>query len=222
MNEFPRLDILPAAQRRLWRKLEMVKSNAFVLYGGTAVALYLGHRESVDFDFFTHEDFQPEDLYRKYPFLQGSEVLQSQFNTLTVLSEGGAADSVKISFFGGLRFGRLGAPQLPGDGVVEIASLLDSLALKLKVLLQRVEAKDYRDIDALLASGMDLATGLGGARALFPEFAPQECLKALTYFNDSGLKALGPQLERRLVEAVERVHSIPVVAIKDKKLSQSY
>jgi hypothetical protein len=47
----PRLDIVPPPQRRLWDELAAVPA-AFVLYGGTAVALQLGHRTSVDFDFF--------------------------------------------------------------------------------------------------------------------------------------------------------------------------
>ncbi len=48
----PRLDILPAPQRRLWTELHEVPRN-FVLYGGTAIALRLGHRQSIDFDFFS-------------------------------------------------------------------------------------------------------------------------------------------------------------------------
>ena len=66
MSDFPRLDILPAAQCTLWPKLAEVRRHSFVLYGGTAVALYLGHRESVDFDFFTHQTFQPEELFASY------------------------------------------------------------------------------------------------------------------------------------------------------------
>jgi len=50
-NFTPRLDILPPSQRRLWDELSAVPEE-FVLYGGTAIALHLGHRESVDFDFF--------------------------------------------------------------------------------------------------------------------------------------------------------------------------
>ena len=46
----PRIDMLLAPQRRLWDELIDVPEQ-FVLYGGTAVALYLGHRDSVDFDF---------------------------------------------------------------------------------------------------------------------------------------------------------------------------
>ena len=49
----PRLDILPAAQRKLWPELKPVQQQGFVLYGGTAIALRLGHRQSVDFDFFS-------------------------------------------------------------------------------------------------------------------------------------------------------------------------
>jgi len=39
----PRLDILPAAQRLLWRKLRPIQQFGYVLYGGTAIALRLGH-----------------------------------------------------------------------------------------------------------------------------------------------------------------------------------
>ncbi|MBN9405087.1 MAG: nucleotidyl transferase AbiEii/AbiGii toxin family protein [Burkholderiales bacterium] len=49
----PRLDVLPRAQQRLWPQLSKVRGLGFVLYGGTAIALRLGHRESVDFDFFS-------------------------------------------------------------------------------------------------------------------------------------------------------------------------
>ncbi len=54
----PRLDILPLPQRRLWAELSAVPPE-FVLYDGTALALHLGHRESVDFDFFGN---RPLDL----------------------------------------------------------------------------------------------------------------------------------------------------------------
>lgn len=44
------LDILPAAQRSLWDDKIGRGFPGCVLYGGTALALRLGHRESVDFD----------------------------------------------------------------------------------------------------------------------------------------------------------------------------
>jgi hypothetical protein len=69
--------------------------------------LYLGHRTSVDFDFFTHEGFQPEDQFRQFSCLAGGQVLQSQPDTLTVLvqPDAGQPDTVKVSLFGALDFG---------------------------------------------------------------------------------------------------------------------
>jgi hypothetical protein len=222
MTSFPRLDILPLAQRQLWPELATVADAAFVLYGGTAIALHLGHRESVDFDFFTDQTFQPEDLVAKFRFLHKAELLQTQRDTLTVLTAGNGNDShrVKISFFGGFAFGRLKDPQRTPDGVLEVASLQDLLAHKLKVLLQRVEPKDYLDIDAMLQNGLDLAQGCAGAHALFTAFAPQECLKALTYFNDPSLEILSEPLKQRLVKAAAGVKSIPDVNVRFRTLSK--
>jgi hypothetical protein len=223
LNPFPRLETLPPAQRKLWPELSAVTGNAFVLYGGTAIALYLGHRQSIDFDFFTDRSFQPEELLGQLSFLRQAELLQTLPNTLTVLTadDAQASNRVKLSFFGGLDFGRLEDPRRTPDSVLEIASLQDLLAHKLKVLLQRVDAKDYSDIDALLQHGLDLAQGCAGARALFTAFAPQECLKALTYFSDPALGGLSGALKRRLIEAVASVSSIPNVTVRSKKLTAS-
>ena len=217
MSAFPRLDILPASQRTLWPHLADASRDSFVLYG-TAVALYLGHRESVDFDFFTHLTFQPDELINRYLFLREAEVLQSQPNTLTVITAGRDAGGVKISFFGGLTFGRLAQPQRTPDRVMTVASRDDLLAHKLKTVLQRVETKDYADVDALLRSGLNLSSGLAGARILFPAFAPQECLKALTYFEDEALRDLPQDLEERVLNAVKNVRSLPIVSLASSTL----
>ena len=47
----PRLDMLPSSQLRLWPELNAAPTD-FVLYGGTGLALQIGHRSSEDFDFF--------------------------------------------------------------------------------------------------------------------------------------------------------------------------
>jgi len=84
----PRSDILPISQRRLWDELVEVP-EAFTLYGETAIALHLGHRESVDFDFFSTASFASDRLYASLPFLDGAEVLQSKPDTLTCLVDRG-------------------------------------------------------------------------------------------------------------------------------------
>jgi hypothetical protein len=69
----PRLDILPPAQRRLWNELAAIPAE-FVLYGGTAIALHLGHRASVDFDFFGDRPLDPSKLTLAIPLLAAATV----------------------------------------------------------------------------------------------------------------------------------------------------
>jgi hypothetical protein len=75
------------------------------------------------------------------------------------------------------------------------------------------------DVDALLQSGLSLSAGLAGAQLLFPAFAPQECLKALTYFEDEALSDLPPNLDERLLTAVKSVRSVPTVSLASSRLS---
>jgi hypothetical protein len=75
----PHLDILPPAQRRVWDELAAVPAQ-FVLYGGTALALHLGHRQSEDFDFFADRDIDPAEIYRTTPFLAGSQITQLEIS----------------------------------------------------------------------------------------------------------------------------------------------
>src|SRR4249920_2844285 len=93
----PKFHTLAAPQRTLWSELSEVPGE-FVLYRGTAIALHLGHRESVDFDFFGDCEFNPFELYARIPFLAGAQVLQQERNTLTCSVE--RSGPVKVSFFG--------------------------------------------------------------------------------------------------------------------------
>jgi len=61
----PNLQILPPAQRRLWDELGHTPRE-FVLYGGTALALRLGHRHSEDFDFFSNKYSLPKFSARRF------------------------------------------------------------------------------------------------------------------------------------------------------------
>ena len=212
----PCKDMLPLAQQRLWPDLHAAASLGFALYGGTAIALRLGHRESVDFDFFSEKPLDRDVIRAAFPFLALSTVLQDQPNTLTVrVSDGNSeTDWVKVSFFGTIAFGRVGKPDITDDGVLQVASLDDLMACKVKVILQRAEAKDYRDIAAMVGAGVSLAKGLGAARLLFgSNFQPSESLKALVYFEDGDLHTLSKAEKVCLVKAASEVCDIPKVKI---------
>lgn len=208
-NFTPRLDALPAEQRRFWPELASVPPD-FVLYGGTGLALRLGHRQSVDFDFFSSEAFRPDDLEQRLPFFQKVEVAQRKPNTLTFTLF--REKPIKVSFFGGLSIGRTGEPELTVDGVAAVASLLDIGATKASVVQVRAEAKDYRDVLALLEAGVSLSDMLGAAGALYPEqFNPLITLKALSYFRDGDLGELTAREQEALTAAVRTIGPIPKI-----------
>lgn len=65
----PQWRILPGAQRHLWPHLRQAAALGFVLYGGTAIALRLGHRTSVDFDFFSEKPVDRDAIKAAFPFM---------------------------------------------------------------------------------------------------------------------------------------------------------
>jgi len=134
----------------------------------------------------------------------------------------GATEYVKLSFFGNIDNGRVSEPEETADGVMVVASLADMMAHNLKVILQRIEAKDYRDIAAMLKDGMRLDDAMAGACALFGKtFQPSESLKALVYFEGGDLDALSGDERAVLVSAVKRVKKIPPCIIRSKFLVDS-
>jgi hypothetical protein len=197
----PRLDILPAPQRALWPELDATPEH-FTLYGGTALALRLGHRQSADFDFFSHTAFDPAALAREIPYLVGAEQVQVAGHTLTCRVERGGP--VLVSFFGNLGLGEAAPREVGAGSKVHVASLLDIAGTKAAVVQQRAQARDYLDIDALLRHGIDLPQLLAAGTVVYGRsFNPLITLKALSYFED--VPALPADLRERLSTAVEAV-----------------
>jgi Nucleotidyl transferase AbiEii toxin, Type IV TA system len=213
----PRLEVLPPPQRRLWNELAEIPPE-FVLYGGTAIALYLGHRQSADFDFFGNRALDPNHLTLAIPFLNGATVTQREPNTLSCVVD--RDGPVQLSFFGLPEVPRLRPPSVAPDNGLRVASLIDLAGMKASVVQMRAEAKDYVDIDAILADGrIDLPTALAGAREIYgSQFNPQITLKALSYFDDGDLPRLPQRLKDRLAHAVSAVDlgRLPVVAAETR------
>jgi hypothetical protein len=200
----PRLDILPPPQRRLWAELCDVPAD-FVLYGGTAIALHLGHRQSIDFDFFGDRPFDPVKLAGSIPFMADATITQMEPGTVSAtVSRGG---TVKVSFFEVTGTPRLKPPLIAPDNGLQIASLLDLAGTKARAVLQRAEAKDCLDIDALLTTGgLDLSTALSAAGAIYGKTCTQlSTLKALSYFDDRNLRQLPESVKSRLLKAAREV-----------------
>jgi hypothetical protein len=197
----PNLLMLPPPQLRLWPELGAT-TETFTLYGGTALALRLGHRTSVDFEFFSNASFDPERLAIMLPYLNDAERVQVERDTLACRVYRGGP--VLISFFGGLGLGQV-APRDQVQGMtVFIASLLDIAGTKMAVIQKRAEMKDYLDTDALLRHGVDLPTALAAGVAVYGRsFNPLITLKALSLFDD--VPKLPSEVRERLSAAVRLI-----------------
>lgn len=206
MQEFsPRLDILPEAARRLWEELREVPEE-FTLYGGTAIALQLGHRKSGLFDFFGCRSVDVVALERGIRFLARAEVIQRDKNSLSAIVDRGAP--VRVQFVALPKLPRLAAPSVADDTRVKVASLLDLAGTKAMVLQVRAAAQDYIDIDALIhTGGVSLQSALAAGQRLYGKsFNPEISLKALSYFEDGDLRELPADLKLRLVDAIRAVN----------------
>jgi hypothetical protein len=185
-----RIDTLPAAQRRFWEQDAPRLPAHWVLYGGTGIAVQLGHRSSVDFDFFSSEPLDRTALRRSCAAVREAKTIQDEPDTLSVIAEIGG-DPVKISFFGGIGFGRVGDPV--ADGGRLIASLLDLFGTKLATITQRIESRDYLDIAALLRAGLDINQGVGALLALYGNQASGlQSVKTMVWFEDGDLDSALP------------------------------
>jgi hypothetical protein len=216
----PHFDALPPPQTALWKELAEVPKR-FVLYGGTALALRLGHRQSVDFSFFSSGTVDPERLLSSLKLLRTARILQNTSQTLTVAVERG--EPVKLSFFGGISTGRVGTPEETPDGTITVASLLDLAGTKAKVILQRAESKDYLDLLAIFKSGINLSQAMAAARALYGEqYNPMLTVKSLTYFGDGDLYKLTPAQQKQLTQiASEQDFKLPTIQRLSNELSSA-
>ena len=83
----PNLDTMAHEQRALWPRLAELPADA-VLYGGSGIAVQIGHRMSIDFDLFLPRSFAPGDMAREIARIGRLDVMQSAPNTLSARVDG--------------------------------------------------------------------------------------------------------------------------------------
>jgi len=209
MSFEPRLDILPESQRRLWPELDAIPSE-FVLYGGTGLALQLGHRVSEDFDFFSSSNFDPDRLRSRLPFFRNLDPTDSDTwvqrkpdNLEAFVNRGGL---VKLAFFGGLdTLQRVEDPRRAIGSRVQVASLVDLAGMKMRVIQVRANWKDYVDIHALVSYGIDVPTGLAAAKAIDRSFDVAISIRALQFYGDGTLDRVPVAIQRDLTRLAQKV-----------------
>ncbi|PIZ00456.1 hypothetical protein COY62_02475 [bacterium (Candidatus Howlettbacteria) CG_4_10_14_0_8_um_filter_40_9] len=160
--------------------LEKIKSsvNAFYLAGGTALAIQLGHRKSIDLDFFSKDSFDLSPLEKTLVSLGKFEITGKDEGTLH-----GILDGVKISF---MRYDyRSLFPFSDFDGV-NLADKRDISAMKIDTISSRGSKKDFVDLYFLLYE-FSIKELIGFYEKKYSEidYNKIHIVKSLTYFEDA-------------------------------------
>lgn len=165
------------------RTLELLRSlmtrpylESFFLVGGTALALQLGHRVSIDIDLFTTSDFDQEDLLSD---------LRKEFDVVVEVRSPSIfitrINDVKVDFVR-FRYGIL-FPELLIDGI-RMLELRDIAPMKLDAVTKRGSKKDFYDIHFLLEK-MSLPEILDLYARKFEHSTLFHVIKSLTWFEDA-------------------------------------
>ena len=174
-----RKEILTEEQRKL---LPLVSkfSRRFGLVGGTAIALHIGHRESVDFDLFTikNKSFNNNSIKRK--ILETNHIDETIVNKLGEFTF--VISTVKFTFFH--YFFEINFSE-KFDGIIKMPNLLTLAAMKAHALGQRAKWKDYVDLYFIIRDFYSINEIGEKAKQLFgSEFNEKMFKVQLGYFKD--------------------------------------
>lgn len=171
------LDILNGKQLKVFKQLTFLEKLGFYLAGGTALALQIGHRTSLDFDFYDPKHFPPQALFDKIEKIFKYKAQKLSLHKDTLLCK---VDDVDLSFFWYSHKLIENPVNLQG---ISLASLKDIAAMKLIAIGGRPAQRDYIDIFYLLKKfTLDEMFTFGYEK--YPNFNHYLALRALTYFED--------------------------------------
>lgn len=157
--------------------MEVPEMRDFQLVGGTALALQIGHRLSVDLDLFTPNiDFDAEHLWDVLKQDSDAELIRRKDNWMAMKLVGVKVDVLKYPY-------ELLAPVVEEEGI-RLVSKMDIAPMKLSAIVGRGTKKDFFDIFFLLRD-FSLHTMLEFYTRKFDIANHFHVLKSLTYFEDA-------------------------------------
>ncbi len=184
-------EALGRSQRSLLPRLGPVaRQHGFYLAGGTALALQLGHRRSVDFDWFREDPI--DDPLRLAADVRAAG-LRFETDRVEKGTLHGQASGVRVSF---LEYGYpLLRPLREVEGL-RLAALEDIAAMKLAAVAQRGSKKDFVDVFAL-GGRFGLGDMLASYRKKYGDEDVGHVLVALAYFDDADRERTPMLLQRQ-------------------------
>jgi len=167
-------------------KLLMQKESLkeFFLVGGTALALQLGHRISVDIDLFTQSDFETENILNELrDNIEFQVIMQKEKNSLIINGriKGNNDEFVKVDF---VKYAYPLLKQVEDEEEIRFLSVEDIIAMKLSAIANRGAKKDFFDIYELLKT-YTMKEIFEYFTQKFSETTHFHILKSMTYFEDA-------------------------------------
>ena len=156
----------------------------FFLVGGTALALQLGHRISIDLDLFFNKDFETVDILQELRNdLEFTVILQKNKNSMIINARKKYSNNefVKIDF---VKYPYPLINKVKEMDGLRLLSIEDIIAMKLSAIANRGAKKDFFDIYELLKK-YSLSDMFKLFSKKYPEIAHFHILKSLAYFDDA-------------------------------------
>lgn len=170
-------EVLPKEQIELLPLLKVASKN-FGLVGGTAVALQIGHRRSIDFDLFSYKEFKNNNIKK--------QVERIADITKTIVSKSGEytffSNKVKVTFY---NYPYKIEYKIKFDEIIKMPDLLILAAMKAFALGQRAKWKDYVDLYFIMKDFYSFEEiSKKGSKIFGGEFNEKLFRVQLSYFND--------------------------------------
>ena len=170
------LNILNKNQVELLTFISLFKRE-YYLVGGTAIALHIGHRESIDFDLFKLSTLRKNDIYKKI----FASKLNFKFGYENYEQLNLNIKEVKFTFFS---FPHKVPTNSEIKGIIKMPDLLTLAAMKAFALGRRAKWKNYVDLYFILKDFHSLNEISQKAKELFGEMFSDKLFKMqLSYFN---------------------------------------
>jgi len=144
----------------------MESIKPYILGGGTALAMQIGHRKSEDLDFMMWRKSKKEKPEVDWTAIE-KELIEKigeveSFNMLGFDQVEFVVAGVKFSFYVSNNYCPVSEPA-PYLGNIRLADIYSIMAMKMEVMLRRMKMRDYYDIYAILKEGYDISKGIDAA-----------------------------------------------------------
>lgn len=194
------LEVLNASQKKLLPLVRMFYDK-FYLVGGTAIALQLGHRRSIDFDLFSFEKIDQRKIRNKIvKHHKINKTIIDEQDEYTIIIDG-----VKMTF---LHYPFKIKSSKRFDDYIRMPDLATLAAMKAYALGRRAKWKDYVDLYWIMEKQSDILEIIKKAKAIFGAESNEKNFRAqLAYYKD--------------IDYSEEVDWLPGFDVSDRKIKET-